>query len=340
MPRLLNIFANRPFQAVELTNAMNLITPIPTLLGTLGTNLFNTVRSRTRQIAVYRKDNIARLVPVSPIGAPPVQLERAGAKMDSFYTRRLAKATTIYAENLQGVLLLPDFQAVPTMQGEVARDSVAIRDDIELTEEHMRFGAIQGKVLDADGTTVLDDWYANWGVSVPAAVNFHLDVTTTNLREIADTVKMLMFRASKGAWVQGVTRVAALAGDTFFKDLINHPTIVAQYMNWAAAADLRGEMPDFFDVGGIRFYRYLSEPTYDLAIPADEVRFFPIGAREVFQRVMGPAEFDPFVNQPGRDIYALTIPDTKRGAFVMVEQYNYPLYMCLRPELLQRGVGR
>jgi hypothetical protein len=54
--------------------------------------------------------------------------------------------------------------------------------------------------------------------------------------------------------------------------------------------------------------------------------------------VLGPAEFDPFINQPGREIYGMTIPDRDRGAWLRTEAYQYPLFICLRPEMLQVGV--
>src|SRR4051812_30063843 len=190
MPTMNDIFNSRPFHAVELTNAIDLILPTPTLLGTLGEDLFPTKRSRFRDIAIMRRDFVARMVPVSAIGAPPVQLgPPPGATMDTFRTRRLAKAAVLQAEELQGVLTMPMFEAVPSAQEEMGTRSTQVRDDIELTEEHMRFGAVCGRVLDADGTTILDDWYTMWGVAVPAVFNFHLDVTTTDLRIICDQIR-------------------------------------------------------------------------------------------------------------------------------------------------------
>jgi hypothetical protein len=339
MPQFFDIFNNRPFQAVEITGAIELVEYQPTLLGTLGENLFRTVRSRFRQVAISKRSHQMRLVPVSPIGAPPVQLERTGGDMRSFQTKRLAKATTVYAEELSGILHMPLFDATRTTQQEVAERSGLIRDDIELTEEHMRLGAIQGKVIDADGTTVLDDWFANWGVPVPATINFHFDVETTNIRLICDDLINTVWMASKGAWIQGVSRVEALCGSEFYRSLITHPTVVATYMNYAAAADLRGDIPDSFNYGGITFHRYRSAPSGEFSIPADQARFYPVGAGDTFQRVMGPAEFDPWINQAGQDIYAMTILDRDRGAWAKVEQYNYPLYACLRPEMLQTGVA-
>ena len=335
---LLSVFQNPSFQAAELTNQISQIKPVPTLLGTLGEELFTTIRVRTRDVAIWRRDNIRRLVPISPIGAPPVQLERVGGKFDTFRTHRMAKATTLYAEELQGVLQMPDMQAVQSMAEEVAQRSQAIRDDIELTHEHHRFGCLFGKTLDADGTTVINNWFTEWGITEPAAWNLHLDVPTTNIREIADQIVTDIRKKGLGAWVTGRTRVYALCGDQLFKNLINHPTVVETYMGYAAAAELRGPIPNVFNYGGINWIRFEGETDYDLSIPTNQCRFFPVGANEVFQRALAPAEFNPYINTLGQEIYALNMPDTKRGAYVEVEQYSYPLYMCLRPEMLSGGV--
>lgn len=338
MPTLIDIFNNKPFRAVELTNAMEGVLPRPTLLGTLGENLFTTVRSRFRTVAVFKREHTMRLIPVSPIGAPPVELELGPGEMRPFYTRRLAKGTTVYAEEMQGILQMPLFEATTNMQAELAQRATKIRDDMELTHEHQRLGAVQGKVIDADGVTVLDDWFANWGVPVPATVNFHLGTATTNVRAICDALIQSMWESSGGGWVEGQTEVHALVGNSFFTALVSHPQVERTYLNYAAAAELRGAIPDTFPFGGIIFHRWRGAPEGAFTIPTNEARFFPVGATDVFQRVFGPAEFDPFINQAGRDLYAMTIPDRDRGAYVRTEIYNYPLYMCMRPEMLRSGI--
>ena len=52
-----------------------------------------------------------------------------------------------------------------------------------------------------------------------------------------------MARAANGAWVQGRTQVHALCGDTFWDQLIAHSEVRQTYLNWTAAADLRGPAP-------------------------------------------------------------------------------------------------
>ena len=337
---MLDLFSNTPQRRIEVTNLVNEIIPVPTLLGGID-QLFRTVSVRTRTVAIQRIGNQNRLIPVSPIGAPPVELELVGGDIRPFFLRRMAKGTTVYAEELQGVTDFFNFNTVRTLDGEVAQRAAIIRDDFELTNEYMRFGAVQGIVVDADGSTVLDNWFTSWGVPAPTAFDFVLDTATTNIGVIADGVITAMRQATVAGWVNGRTRVHALAGNTFYTKLINHPMYTRAYLNTPNAGQLLNAMPEMVDAFGIVWHRWVEGgnlPT-EFNIPDDEVRFFPVGGNEVFQRILGPAEFDPFVNQPGQEIYAMQIPDRDRGAWLRTELYQYPLYICLRPEMLQRGIA-
>jgi hypothetical protein len=337
---LMDVFNNRLFAAVEMTAMMEEINYVPDLLGSFGERLFNTKRVRTRQVAIAKRQNHFTLIPTSPIGAPPVQLELAPGDIRDFRTRRLAKSSTLYAEEMNGVLNAPDSLILKTVQQELAERGAQLRTDQEITEEHMRFGAVFGKVLDADGVTVLDDWFANWGVAEPTPFNFHLNVATTNVRAAIKQVLRTIRVNSKGAYIRGQTEIHALCGPTFFDQLTGHANVEKWWLNWQASADMRGETADDFDFGGVIFHDFRgSDDGTTMTVADDEAQFFPIGARDTFQRVMGPGEFEPFIQEPGRDIYSLTIPDRDRGAFTKLENYVYPLYVCTRPAMLQKAVA-
>lgn len=335
-----DLFTNTPQRRIEVTNQVNEIIPVPTLLGGIP-GLFTTRAVSTRVIAIQRIGRTNRLIPVSPIGAPPVELEVEGGDVRPFFLRRIAKGSTVYAEELQGVTDFFDFQNLRTLETEVARRAARIRDDIALTNEYQRFGAVQGIVVDADGTTVLDNWFTNWGVAAPVAFNFHLDVDTTNIRQIADDVVTTIRQSTVDGWVPGRTRVHALTGNDFFTQMISHPAYERAYLNTPNAGQVIQAMPEVVDAFGIIWHRWVDGGNLpdEFSIPSDEVRFYPVGANEAFQKLLGPAEFDPFINQPGREVYGMNIPDRDRGAWLRTEQYQYPLFMCLRPEMLQKGVA-
>lgn len=334
MPEIIDLFSQQPFTNIEITNAVEQIIPRPQLLSTLGVDLFTPVPSRRSEIAAYKYGRDARLIGTSPIGAPPERLEKVGGKLRRFGTRRLSKATTLYANELQGILQLPLYQAVQSAQAEIATRAAQIRDDLELTFEYHRLGAVLGLQLDADGETVLDDWYDNWGITRPAPYNMELGVLDQDPRINCRRVINRSKDASLGAWVENTTRLHALCGEEYFESLISHPMIRQSYLNYSAAADLRNEIPNSFFFGGIVWHDYRSALDPRFGIASNQARTFPVGATSCFQWVKGPAEeFFAYVNQPGQDTVSITFTDPFRGQYQSFEVYSYPLFMNLRPEM-------
>lgn len=307
---------------------------LPQLLGTL--NIFEPIYSRSRTIAIADRDRTLSLIPTSEMGAPPAELIPEGAKVRPFNTSRLAKGSTIYAAELAGVLALPFDQQTREISTEVAERTGLIMNDLELTWEHMRFGAIQGQVLDADGT-VLIDWFEEWDIDAPAEINFSLTTDTTDVRKKCRDLKRAMMKASKGIWTPA-TRVAALTGDTFFDALLNHPQIKETRLYNAQAASLENiEGYSSIELEGITFINYRgTDDGSTLAIDTNKARFFPINARGAFKVGFSPAnEFKPYLNQRAQEYYGLILADTSgREAWDRVEIYSYPLFICTRPEML------
>lgn len=309
----------------------------PQLLGSLG--IFEPIYSRSRTIAIADRDRTLSLIPTSEMGAPPAELIPEGAKVRPFNTTRLAKGSTIYAAELAGVLALPFDQQTREISTELAERTGLIMDDLELTWEHMRFGAIQGQVLDADGS-VLINWFDEWGISAPAEFNFALATEATDVRKKCRDLKRAMVQASKGIWTPAA-RVAALCGDTFFDTLLNHPQIKETRLGFERAATLENvEGYSSIEIEGITFINYRgTDDGTTIAINTNKARFFPIGARGAFKVGFSPAnEFKPYLNQRAQEYYGLILADNSgREAWDRVEIYSYPLFICTRPEMLMSG---
>lgn len=334
----MNIFASNAFSTFELTTAFEKLDYAPGLLGSLG--IFTPRPSRTRVVAVERRENTLALIETTPIGAPPKELENDKRDIRNFETVRLAKSFTMYAEEVNGIRGFGSETELMQVQAEVARRAARIRRDMEVTHEHMRLGALQGILLDADGSTVIRNYFTEFGISAPTAINFALDTATTKVRLKCHEVVRKMAQASKGAMGPGAT-VHALCGDEFYDKLTTHPEVEKTFLNWQAAADLRQNTAyGAFTYGGITWHNYRgTDDNSTIAIPTAEAKFFPVGASEVFEVALGPAEFFPWVNAPGQMSYALSIPDRDRQAWNKFELYSYPLYMCTRPEILQKAVA-
>lgn len=336
----MDIFNGSAFSMTSLTGAVSKIGYKPQLLGDLG--IFEPMPVRTRTVFVDRREGKLTLIPSSPVGAPPKELVVDPRNAVPLKTTRLAEGFTLYAEEIQGIRAFGTETEFAQVQTEYLRRMAGVRDDMELTHEYHRLGALQGLLLDADGSTVIYNYFTEFGVAQPAAIDFDLDNASPApgaVRNKCAEVIRGMQRSAGGAFTPSTT-VHALVGDAFYDALIRHPEVEKTYLNWAAAADLRGDRSfQSFTFGGITWHNYRgTDDNSTVAIATDEAKFFPVGARDVFKKAMAPAEFGPYVNTLGQDTYAMNIPDRDRQAWTRGELYSYPLYFVQRPDVLRRGV--
>lgn len=341
----MDIFNDNAFGLIEMTEAVQTMEFVPSFIGSL--NLFTPTPIRTTSFFMEERDGELSLIPTTERGGPLTEHDRERRKVRSFQTARIAKGATIYAEEVQGVRAFgseTELEAAQSLVASRMTGDTGIMAEIEFTFEHMRLGALKGEVKDADGSTLIN-WYDEFGISPPSPVNFALTTSSTDVRKKCADLVRLMARKSRGAFTPGTT-IHALCGDEFYDALIQHPQVRETYLNYNAAASLResivgsGQNGTFgsFNYGGITFHNYRgTDDGTRVAIDDNEARFFPVGARNIFQHVMAPGEFFDFVNTPGRRTYAMTIPDRDRNAWVRVEGYSYPLFVCRRPDLLMRG---
>lgn len=339
----IDIFNNDAFSVVSLTDAVQDLEYQPSLLRDMG--LFEVTPIRTTTVAMERKGGVITLIPTTSRGAPIIEGSKEGRNIRHANTSRLAKGDTIYADELQNVRAFGNETEVQAVQTEVADRFNGIQQDMELTEEHMYLGAVQGKVVDADGKSVIYDWYTFWGVSKPSAINFDLvtnkDTRGTLKKQCRDLVRA-MTKSAQGSFTPS-TEIVGLCGDDFFDNLTNHIDVTGNAINPIEAqrlTDTYGTVYSAVRIGDITWINYRgTDDGSKVAIGTNEVKFFPKGVKGMFKHALAPAEFMPYVNTRGQRRYAMTIPDRDRGAFVRVELYSYPLVYCTRPEVLRSGTG-
>jgi len=333
----MDVFKSNAFTMTSLSGVVNEMDYKPDLLGSLG--IFEPMPIRTRNIFVDRRTEGLTLIPESALGSAPDEREEDLRDAVPLKTRRLAKGFTLYAHEVDEIRAFGGESELEQVQAEYLRRMSNVNNDMEATHELHRLGAIQGILVDADGTTTYS-YFTEFDRSQAAEVNFALTTATTKVREKCTQIRRQMEKASKGA-VGPNTAIHALCGDTFFDNLIDHPLVRDTYLNFAAASDLRANLAyNVFVFGGSTFHNYRgTDDGTTIAVGANTAKFFPVGARNVFKVAYSPAEFMPFVGTPGQRVYAMNIPDRDRQAFTRGEMYSYPLYFCQRPELLQRAVG-
>ncbi len=348
---IMNVFRQDAFSTTSLTQQVLKRPYLPTGLGAL--DLFTEVPIRDKAAAIEQAQGKLTVIPTSKRGDPGAPRDKSQDKRQARYfdVPRLMHDDTIRADEIQSVRAfmepgtgLPVVTEMMQLQREAARrlsGPTGLQASMEFTRERMRLGAIRGEVLDADNS-VLYNWFEEFGIPEPAPFVFNLaaDVTGT-LRPLVNQIQRTVARKSQGAFTNS-SRVMGLCGDNFWDAFINHPDVKTTYLNWTAAAELRNgkEFAAFgeFTFGGITFFNYRgSDDASTIAVPSNGVYFFPAGAPGIFQEILAPAEFWPWVNQEGKKEYVLPIVDRDRNAWFKQELYAYPLFICTRPEVLQFG---
>jgi hypothetical protein len=331
-----DVFSTDAFNAVEMTAALEKVPYVPQWLGSI--NLFDAKPIRTEVFAVEKRDNVLSLIQTTERGAPIPNRGRERRDIRDFRTVRVAQGDVLRAAEIQNIRAFGQESELEQLQQEVLRREVAVRNDLELTHENMRLGAIQGIVLDADGSTIRN-WYTEWGIAQPSEVNFDLGGSGSGaIRKKCQAIIRSMKRAAKGSWTPG-TKVVGLCDQDFYDNLTASAEVRQTYLNWLAAEELRTENAfGMFQYGGIWFVEYQgTDDNSTVALSSGKCKFFPWGGRDVFQKVMSPGESFDWVNTPGQEWYSRSIPDTKRNEYVEIEVMSYPMYVCLRPEMLQRA---
>ncbi|MER8394075.1 major capsid protein [Mesorhizobium sp. M1340] len=356
----MDIFNDDAFSATSMTAALEDYEFKPNLIGAM--NLFDDVPIATTSVSVERRGNTLSIIPVTERGSPITEGTRDGRNIRNFNTVRIAKGQTLQASEIQNIRAFGTESELETMISYVGRYEQKLVGDVELTWEHMKLGAVFGKVLDADGSVIID-WFDEWDIAQPAEIDFALDTVDTNIEEKCREVLEVMQRNSKGAWTMG-TYAVGLCGKSFFNKLTFHKTIRETYLNTDQAQNLnrafglangagfRSGSYASFDYGGILFIRYREADGFDFAaneatvntkgkdslgVQSKRCKFFPVNAPGVFQQAFAPGEAWDWANTIGRPLYSLMIRDEKRNFWVRPEVYSYPLYICTRPEMLLRA---
>lgn len=342
----MDIFTGNAFSLVSMLAAFEEVDYQPNFMMNLG--LFMTERSRTKSVSIENRAGTLSVLQTSQRGAPIEQHRKTEKRqLRSFTPPRIATDDTILADEIQDIRAFGRESELMQVMAEVNRrvdgPSGLLR-NVELTWEHMGLGGVQGIVTDADGTPLFN-WFDEFGVTQAAEIDFDLDNASPAegaLYSKCIQVRDQMRRAAKGAWNTN-TLVMGLCGNNFWKNLIVHKEIqdIWKLMIQGGFRDglesLLGNVARI-RYGDIVFVRYWgTDDGTSVAVPTDKCKFFPINAPGVFKKVFAVGESFDHLNQPGRDFYPLIVRDRDRNMWVRIEVYSYPLFLCTRPAMLQRG---
>lgn len=350
METVLDIFRNDAFSVAALQRLVANMPFIPQLLGSM--ELFDPQPlTGTDKVIMYEEDGSVRIIPFSERGSPDAQQLRNQGRMYALQTRRVSKKDSVQASELLGIadMTLPQKIRIKRAATLVDKRTQALKNDMAMTKEFHRIAAIQGKLLDADGTTVVYDYFAEFGVTPPTTISINFASLTEDETAMyfQETITRPMQLVLKNRWIIGRTRVGALVGDSFWGKLMRNPAIRESWKRQETGRQiamsvnplLKANMWEEVTVGGITFINYRGSTLGEIAIADNTAIFFPIGAADVFNVYWAPGETMETVVGEGQPEYLHIQPDTRSQmvSFVDIFVRAYPLYACIFPKALLKA---
>lgn len=342
MDQLADIFNGRLFETTSLTAAINNVPYVPQVIGAMG--LFEEEGVSDITVYVERKGSSISLIPAKERGAPGTVI--TGEKRDGipFKIPHLPTEAFILPDEVQGVRMFGTADQMATVES--VRDDKLTKMSLSLdqTLEYHRLGALQGKVYDADGKTVLVDLYNQFGLKELDAVSFNFAATydpndpvkSGAIRKQLTGVRRTMTDELQMGPV-AVPRMGALCGDEFWDALTNCPETRQTYLNQQEASDLRNnDTLEVFTYGSCDFVNYRGSGAVKVA--DNDVRFFPVGIPGLFITRFAPAPYMETVNTKGLPKYTKAgLDPSGMNKFIQLEAQSNPLNICTRPRTLRRG---
>jgi hypothetical protein len=327
-----DVFAPDLFTTTALTAAINDMPYQPGLIRDLG--LFNVDGVSSLTVIIERDRDLLNLVSVSPRGS--IGQVNAKPKRDalSFIIPHLQKNGSIMADSVQGVRAFGTTDQHQTVEDERDKELARMARDLDFTQEYHRLGAVQGKVLDADGTTVLIDLFEAFDIEEPAAVDFNLDAEDPADGAVMQKCHEIAFDIEEALDGVPYTGIHALVDNGFFTALTTHREVRETYKYQQGLKNREANVNVPFEYGDITWHRYRGRGA--CAIPANTARFFPVGVPDLFITRYGPADYVETVNTKGLPRYAKAEP-MKMGKGIDLEAQSNALHLCTRPKVLLKA---
>lgn len=337
---MLDIFNNNAFSVVELSQAINIV---PNKYGRLQEmNLMPGKPVRTTTIYIENNNGVLTLLPSKPRGADGSKGANGKRTLLSFVVPHFPHEDVIKAEDVQGVRSFGTEDQMQTVQDVVNDKLITMRSKHDITLEFLRMGALNGLILDADGST-LYNLYTEFGIT-EEVVNFDF----AGVPNVEGSCRSVLRHIEDNLLGDVMTGVNALVSPEFFDSLTADTAVKDAYKYHASTADpLRQDPRKGFFHQGIMFEEYRGQASYSATdgttvtrkfIAAGEARFFPVGTHNTYQTNFAPADFMESVNTLGMEVYAKQ-ERMKFDRGIDLHTQSNPLPMCARPAVQVKGTS-
>lgn len=310
------------FKLGNLTASINIVPSVPSRLAPL----FSIKRQSTTTVLVDEQAGRLSLVPAGDRRGPgsPVEGSRRAAR--TFTTIHLPTTSSVLAEDNQGLRGFGSEDAAAPLITLVNDRLQEMKNNLAATREHLRIGAIKGLILDADGTTVIENLYTAFGVA-QQTVAMDFATNTTPRTKLMEAKRKAEEALGNSALITGWFCVAS---PSFFDTLVESEKVKSIWEGWQASQDRNGgDVRKGFVFGEVEFVDYSAKVGGHAFIPDGEAFLIP-RVPGLLVEAIAPANYSETVNTLGLEYYAKSEP-MKFGKGYDLEAQSNPLPLNLVP---------
>lgn len=309
------------FTREELVRALAKAPYTPGRLGELG--IFESIPLSGTIFSVEEavKDG-GRVLTAMPRGAPRQQTRLDKRKVHSFVVAdQYGDEGVVMADEVLNARAAGPSGAKEVIENRRARVVAKLRRSMDLTHEKLRMGCLLSPATTEFGA-------AADGVTIAVQSD------ATKLRqEIFNKLHLPIEAELDGLSHSGLI---VLCSDGYWSDLIEAKSIRETYLNYQAAAELRGAVPMSFVFGGVTWERYRGTST--CKIPDNEARAIPTGVSDVFWQCFAPNDTIESVGNAalGQPYYlgSKPITDSQGTKGYEISIASHARMLCGRPKVI------
>lgn len=313
------------FSVTALTDAVNQVDVVPGRIKAL--KIFDESGIATTDFALEYKNGTVSLVKSGLRGADVANVpEDDKRKVVKFSTTHLKQTDNLYADDFQNVRPFGNMSYEQQVQQFMLDKFAAMTRNNEATIEYQRIGAFAGKILDADGSVILD-LHAAFGIE---PVIDEIDLTTSATKQQIRAIKK---KSKASLKVTNVPRWVAFCGSAFFDAMEQAPDVKEALVRTKDAEQLRDDS-DAIAFGSVRWEEYDAFVGDTRFIADDEALLVPIIDGLCLTK-FAPADYSETVNTLGVPHYAQAEPKRMNRGFDLECQSN-PISIVTVPLAVRR----
>lgn len=328
-----NVHIEDAFSLESLTAAVNAVPYRPGQISATG--IFEEDSVTTTMISIERRNGKLGLIEPSERGGPGETTDDEDRTKVPVNVPHYQRDDSILADEVQNVREFGEESSLETVIGRVNRKAQRHAQDLTMTLEHQRVGALKGIVTSKSGKTLVN-LYNAFSIAVPDAVSLELDVEATLVTSLWQDVVYSI----EDSLDEPYSGIHVFTGRDFHKAMWLHKSVRDTFLYNDGASVLRQDVPDVFQFGGATWERYKTgaKATADLGAPyiaANEARVAVLGVPDLYITRFAPADYNQTVNTPGLPFYSQAVEKPNNKGYDLEVQSN-PISICTRPEVLRK----